>query len=73
MNSEDIKLLYGEDNENIVMNKENSAILLNILWAFGLSNKNKILEEGPMVDENMEVMQEILLQQVDGDCRLEML
>ncbi|MEK7589868.1 MAG: hypothetical protein AAB475_01295 [Patescibacteria group bacterium] len=51
LNSEDIKLLYGEDNENIVMNKENSAILLNILWAFGLSNKNKILEEGPMVDE----------------------
>lgn len=47
----DLKILYGEDNGNIVMNEGNSAILLNMLWAFGLSNKNKILEEGPMVDE----------------------
>ena len=51
LTKEDVKLLYGENNGNIVMNKENSAVLLNMLWAFGLSNKNKILEEGPMMDE----------------------
>lgn len=51
LSKEDMKLLYGEENGNIVMNRENSAILLNLLWAFGLSNKNSILENGPMTDE----------------------
>jgi hypothetical protein len=51
LSKEDLELLYGENNENIVMNRENSGILLNMLWAFGLANKNRILEQGPMVDE----------------------
>jgi hypothetical protein len=51
LNTEDLELLYGRDNGNIVMNRENSGILLNMLWAFGLSNKSRILEEGPMVSE----------------------
>lgn len=51
LTKDDKKLLYGENNGEIVMNTENSAILLNLLWAFGLSNKNLILEEGPMVSE----------------------
>lgn len=29
---------------------ENSKIVLNTLWAFGLANKNPILENGPMMD-----------------------
>lgn len=45
------KILYGIDNKEIIMNTENSGFLLNLLWAFGLSNKNRILEEGPMVDK----------------------
>lgn len=43
-------LLYGKDNSVIVMNSQNSGLLLNLLWAFGLANKNVILEKGPMQD-----------------------
>lgn len=44
------KLLYDKDNGNLVINDDNNGIILNLLWAFGLSNKNQILEQGPMVD-----------------------
>lgn len=44
------KLLYESLNENLVINKENSHEILNMLWAFGLANKNPILENGPMMD-----------------------
>lgn len=47
----DKKILYGIDNKEIIMNTENSGFLLNLLWAFGLSNKNRILEEGPMTQK----------------------
>src|SRR3989344_2184417 len=46
----DKKLLYGTDNENMAVNSENSGMMLNMLWAFGLANKNPILENGPMMD-----------------------
>ncbi len=46
----DKKLLYGEDNSNFVINNKNSGLILNLLWALGLANKNEILESGPMVD-----------------------
>ena len=35
---------------NLVMTPENSGEVLNLLWAFGLANKNPILENGPMTD-----------------------
>jgi len=35
---------------NIVMNEGNAHVMLNGLWAFGLANKNDILEHGPMMD-----------------------
>lgn len=44
------QLLYGSKNGNLVINQENSGILLNLLWALGLGNKNEILEKGPMSD-----------------------
>lgn len=47
---EDIKRLLYEENGTVVMNSENSGILLNIFWALGLGNKNPILEKGPMTD-----------------------
>ena len=50
LNDEDKKLLYGEDNGNLVIDKRNSGVILNLLWAFGLVNKNQILENGPMSD-----------------------
>ncbi len=41
------ELLYG-NTEYILITRENSGFLLNLLWAFGLGNKNPILKEGPM-------------------------
>lgn len=46
----DKKLLYGADNRELLITKENSGMMLNMLWAFGLANKNSILENGPMMD-----------------------
>ena len=50
LNNEDKNLLYGENNGNLKITSENSGYLLNLLWAFGLANKNEILENGPMTD-----------------------
>ena len=47
----EMNLLEGGQNEEILINSENSGVVLNLLWALGLANKNKILEEGPMIDE----------------------
>lgn len=38
------------DAKNLVINSENSHVVLNTLWALGLGNKNSILENGPMMD-----------------------
>ena len=45
------KMLSGTMNEPIVMNQANSRFILDVLWAFGLANKNKILENGEMTDK----------------------
>ena len=50
LNNEDKNLLYEENNGNLKITSENSGYLLNLLWAFGLANKNEILEQGPMTD-----------------------
>jgi len=47
----DQKLLNDNNNGNLVINSENSGVILNMLWAFGLGNKNSILENGPMMDK----------------------
>ncbi len=44
-------LLIANDNGNIKITQQNSAVLLNLLWALGLGNKNAILDTGPMVDK----------------------
>src|SRR3989338_9127874 len=46
----DRKLLTDSDNGNLVITSENSGMMLNMLWALGLGNKNPILENGPMMD-----------------------
>ncbi|MBI3634202.1 MAG: hypothetical protein HY228_01120 [Candidatus Yonathbacteria bacterium] len=43
-------LLGGARRGRIIITRTNAPVILNFLWAFGLGNKNKILEEGPMVD-----------------------
>lgn len=50
LSESDSALINNSDNGNLVMNEQNSGYLLNLLWAFGLSNKNDILEKGPMSD-----------------------
>lgn len=47
----DKKLLTSSDNGNLVINSKNSGVILNMLWALGLGNKNPILENGPMMDK----------------------
>lgn len=49
-NEENKNLLFGSDNGNLKINNENSGYILNLLWAFGLGNKNTILETGEMTD-----------------------
>lgn len=51
LSEEDKNLLYGKDNGNLVINSQNAGLVLNLLWAFGLGNKNPILENGQMTDE----------------------
>jgi hypothetical protein len=46
----DKTILYGDSNGTIKMDSENSGFLLNLFWAFGLANKNAVLEQGPMQD-----------------------
>ena len=50
LSDEDKKMLGGTENGKMTITAENSGVWLNLLWAFGLGNKNQILEKGPMVD-----------------------
>jgi len=50
MNEEMADLLYKENNKELKMTQENAGYLLNLLWAFGIANKNPVLEDGPMRD-----------------------
>lgn len=45
----DKKLLEESDNGEIVMTQQNSRLILNLLWAFGLANKNDVLDSGEMM------------------------
>ncbi|MBI5753948.1 hypothetical protein HZA40_02280 [Candidatus Peregrinibacteria bacterium] len=44
-------LIYGTVDGKLKITGENSGFLLNIFWALGLSNKNSILDTGPMRDK----------------------
>jgi len=50
-NKEVSQLLHGAENGNLKITSENAKIVLNLLWALGLGNKNEILETGPMQDK----------------------
>jgi hypothetical protein len=47
-------ILLGETDAPIVIDGENAYFLLNVFWAFGLSNRNPILTDGPMVSQGIE-------------------
>ena len=48
LSEEDRNLIFGDNNGNLVITPKNSGLILNMLWALGLANKNEILEKGPM-------------------------
>ena len=52
LTTEEMELLIGKTNNKIIVNQKNAGFILNFLWAFGLGNKNPILENGPMTDPN---------------------
>lgn len=45
------QMLSVTSNQPIVMDEQNSRYLLDLFWAFGLANKNDILENGEMTDK----------------------
>lgn len=49
-----LKYLDGNSEDNIQINEKNSHFLVNTFWALGLTNKSKVLEEGPMKGEGVE-------------------
>lgn len=44
----EMSILEGASDKKIAINENNSRFLVNTLWALGLVNKSKILEQGPM-------------------------
>jgi len=44
----DLDILGGQSSKLIAINENNSGLVLNLLWAFGLTQKSKVLDEGPM-------------------------
>src|SRR3990167_8820205 len=42
------KLLESSSGDEIVLNQDNAQLILNLLWPLGISNKAKVLSEGPM-------------------------
>lgn len=50
LNNIDEQMLSGNSTEPIILTEQNSRYILDLLWAFGLANKNDILDNGEMVD-----------------------
>lgn len=47
----DEQMLTGTVDQPVIMTQQNSRFMLDMLWAFGLANKNDILENGEMTDQ----------------------
>lgn len=50
LNATEQSMLFGNSTEPIRITRENANFLLNMLWAYGLAQKNPILEQGEMTD-----------------------
>ena len=44
-----MSIMTKESVDNVMINQENAAFLLNFFWALGLTNHNVILTDGPMM------------------------
>lgn len=51
LHADEQAMLFGNSTEPIRITRENANFILNMLWAFGLSQENPILEQGEMVDK----------------------
>lgn len=49
-----MKYMDGNWDESITINEQNARFMVNTLWALGLVNKSKVLDEGPMRGEGIE-------------------
>jgi hypothetical protein len=49
LSDEQLAVLRGTVNAPIIVNSQNSYFLLNFFWAVGLTNRNPVLEQGPMM------------------------
>ncbi len=45
-----LRELLTAETDQLVITKENSRAMLNLLWAVGLAQKSPVLEKGPMMD-----------------------
>ena len=50
LTNQDEQMLTGTIEQPLILTQENSRFMLDMLWAFGLANKNDILENGEMTD-----------------------
>lgn len=51
LTNQEEQMLSGNIDQPITLTQENSRFILDMLWAFGLANKNDILENGEMTSE----------------------
>jgi hypothetical protein len=49
LSNELLAILSEGSNAPVVINQNNQHFLLNLFWAFGLANQNRVLTEGPMM------------------------
>ncbi len=49
LSQEQMDILSKGSDHTVVINSDNQHFLLNLFWAFGLANQNRILTEGPMM------------------------
>jgi hypothetical protein len=46
--ADELEVLNGASDRPITINENNSGFIVNTLWAFGLTQKSQVLDEGPM-------------------------
>jgi hypothetical protein len=56
LSDEQKAILENGSDAKIVFNSQNAYFLLNLFWAFGLTNKNTVLDEGPMMRNGKEAV-----------------
>lgn len=49
LSDDQMAVLTKENAQNVVIDQQNAAFLLNFFWALGLANQNVILTDGPMM------------------------